>query len=131
MNFFKVVSVVASLFMACGHMRAQNPNVEVIPPEEFSTRISSDPTAYLLDVRKPEEYAAGHIAGAHLSNWLDTEYFKQKAVQLDKTKTIYIYCRSGRRSNDAAQYLASQGYKVVDLSGGILAWEEHKLPIER
>lgn len=131
MKFLKIFSVVASLFMSGYHLKADNPNIEVVSPQEFSSRLSNDSAAYLLDVRKPDEYAAGHLAGAHLNNWLDAATFKQKAADLDKTKTIYVYCRSGRRSNEAAKYLASQGYKVVDMDGGILAWEAQHLPIER
>lgn len=113
------------LFNECGYTQ-----VAVISPEEFQSRLTTDPQAYLLDVRKPAEFAEGHLAGANLINWLDIDTFKQKAAELDKTKTIYVYCRSGRRSNDAATYLASQGYKVVDMDGGILAWETQHLPIE-
>lgn len=102
---------------------------EVVSPPEFQTKIAEDKNGYLLDVRKPEEFAAGHLNGAHLLNWLDTDAFKQKAQDLDKEMTIYVYCRSGRRSNEAAHYLAKQGYKVVDMDGGILAWENAGLPV--
>lgn len=109
--------------------KATNPNVEVVPPEVFQSKLAEDTTAYLLDVRKPDEFAAGHVAGAHLHNWLDPETFKEDAKDLDKEKTIYVYCRSGRRSNEAANYLAEQGYRVVDMDGGILAWEKAGLPV--
>lgn len=104
-------------------------NVEVVSPEVFQTKISQDYDAYLLDVRQPEEYEAGHLKGAHLLNWLDSDQFMAKAGELDKSKTIYVYCRSGRRSNEAANYLAGLGYKVVDMDGGILAWEKSGRPI--
>lgn len=91
--------------------------------------LNNDSTAYLLDVRKPEEYSAGHIRDAHLLNWLDSVGFKHGTEGLDKSKTIYVYCRSGRRSNEAANYLADKGFRVVDMEGGILAWEQKNLPI--
>lgn len=109
--------------------KADTPNVEVISPQEFRTKLAGDTNSYLLDVRRPDEFAAGHLQGAHLLNWIDTPAFKQGAVTLDKAKTIYVYCRSGRRSNEAANYLARQGYKVVDMKGGILAWEKAGLPV--
>ena len=67
--------------------------------------------------------------GAHLLDWLNQKDFKEGAKKLDKTKTVYVYCRSGRRSNEAANYLANEGYKVVDMKGGILAWTDYKMPV--
>lgn len=131
MKFLKIFSLIATLFMTACSAKATNPNVEVVSPKEFQTKLTEDTSAYLLDVRKPDEFAAGHLAGAHLLNWLDTEAFKADAKNLDKEKTIYVYCRSGRRSNAAANYLAEQGYKVVDMDGGILAWEKAVLPITK
>lgn len=110
-------------------MKANNPNVEVVSPQEFKKELAADAQAYLLDVRTPEEYAAGHLAGAHLLNWLDQPVFKQHAGEIDKSKTVFVYCRSGRRSNEAARYLSSLGYKVVDMDGGIMAWESDGLPV--
>lgn len=129
MKFLKIFSLIATLFMIACSVKAANLNVEVVSPSEFQTKLAEDSAAYLLDVRKPDEFAAGHLAGAHLLNWLDPETFKEDAKNLGKSKTIYVYCRSGRRSNAAANYLAENGYKVVDMDGGILAWEKAKLPI--
>ncbi len=109
--------------------RSANSSMEVVSPAEFQTKLSEDSDAYLLDVRKPDEFNAGHLTGAHLLNWLDESSFMEGAEKLDKSKTIYVYCRSGRRSNEAANYLAKQGYRVVDMAGGILAWSENGLPI--
>lgn len=103
--------------------------VDVVSAPQFRQILDSDPDVYLLDVRTPEEYAEGHIQGAHLLNWLDPEEFKADATHLDKSKTIMTYCRSGRRSLEAATYLTSQGYKVIDLEGGIQAWEKDDFPI--
>ncbi len=131
MKLLKILSLIATLFMtACG-TKATNKNVEVVSPGEFQSKLGEDPTAYLLDVRKPDEFASGHLVRAHILNWLDSETFKEDAKDLDKRKTIYVYCRSGRRSNEAANYLAEQGYKVVDMAGGILAWEKAGLPVTK
>ncbi|MCF0189928.1 MAG: rhodanese-like domain-containing protein [Marinilabiliaceae bacterium] len=126
--------VIAALLVAAGAFFAfkcaQKPQtdgktkVEVITPAAFKERLATDSTAFLLDVRRPEEYAEGHLEGATLMNWSDQERFKEEAKKLDKSKTIYIYCRSGRRSNAAAQYLAGEGYTTVDMQGGILAWRQ-------
>lgn len=129
MKFWKIFSLIATLFMTACSTKATNPNVDVVSPQVFNSKLIEDSTAYLLDVRKPDEFAAGHIAGAHLLNWLDFATFKNDAKNLNKANTIYVYCRSGRRSNEAANYLAEQGYKMIDMAGGILAWEKDGLPV--
>ena len=129
MRLLKIFSIIAALFMTGCVAKAPDTDIEVVSPSEFQTKLQADSNGYLLDVRKPDEFASGHLKGAHLLNWLDTENFKQEAKNLDKSKTIYVYCRSGRRSNEAATYLSDQGYTVVDMNGGILAWENDKLPV--
>lgn len=129
MKIMKIIAAIASLIaVSCG--ANANDNVTMADPAQFHDMISADSAATLIDARKHDEYSAGHLKGAMLINWLDTENFKQEAAKLDKSKTIYVYCRSGRRSNQAANWLASQGFKVVDMAGGILAWEKAGLPID-
>ncbi len=129
MKILKIVSLIALIVMtACG-TKASNPNIEVVSPEVFQEKLSQDPDSYLLDVRTPDEYQAGHLEGAHLLDWLNQKDFKKESGNIDKTKTVYVYCRSGRRSNEAANYLANEGYKVVDMKGGILAWTDDKMPV--
>ncbi|TDT46973.1 rhodanese-related sulfurtransferase [Maribacter spongiicola] len=78
--------------------------------------------AILLDVRTPEEYAAGCINGALNMNWLSSE-FNQKVASLDKTKKIYVYCKKGGRSLKSQARLLELGFKnVVDLEGGYDAY---------
>ena len=48
---------------------------------------------------------------------------------LSKVSTVLVYCRSGRRSLDAAEILTHLGYKVVNLKGGIIEWKEDGLPV--
>lgn len=123
MKTLKILSCL--LMMAAGALglRAQNQNVKTVDPTEFKALLKADPKAVLLDVRRPDEFKEGHMTGAINLNWLDPDTFKAEASKLDKKKTIFVYCRSGRRSAEAANWLAKQGYKVVDLRGGWLAWE--------
>ena len=77
--------------------------------------------AVLLDVRTPDEYAAGHIPGSLL---IPFDEIKVKSDQLPQNKNteIVVYCRSGRRSAIAADTLISLGYaKIYDL-GAISSW---------
>ena len=78
----------------------------------------------ILDVRRPDEYAEGHIEGAVLMNVMEEETFAEGIDSLSSDHTYYIYCRSGRRSQNAALQMAQKGLKVIDLQGGYNAWQE-------
>ena len=74
----------------------------------------------VLDVREVEEFEALHLEGARnfpLSQLADTY------EQLDKTQPYYVICKSGIRSVRACQFLAEQGYEVVNVQGGMDAFE--------
>ena len=75
----------------------------------------------ILDVRRADEFAAGHIPGA--VNVANESIGEEPPVELpDKNQTIYVYCRSGNRSKQAAGKLATLGYKNIVEFGGILEW---------
>lgn len=84
----------------------------------------------LLDVRTPEEYAQGHIAGAANIDVFNRDFIRLAEKDLDKSKPVAVYCRSGKRSADAARQLAAKGFKVVNLEGGIMAWAQSQ-PVTR
>lgn len=111
-------------FFGC---KAQN-SVKVLTAEEFAAAVKADKKAVVLDVRRPDEFAAGHIEGAVLLNFLDTVAFNAGVEKLDKSKTYYIYCRSGRRSNNAAVLMQKKGFTVFDLGGGFLSWQRYNMP---
>ena len=91
--------------------------------------LTADPDVVILDVRKADEFAEGHIAGAILIDQFQSDFVEQVKAKLPKDKVIAIYCRSGRRSANAAGKLADIGYKCVNLKGGILAWKEAGMPV--
>ena len=103
--------------------------VEVLEPQVFIERVKADTSAIILDVRQPEEFAEGHLAQAINLDWLNQTVFINGLAKLNKQKTYYVYCRSGRRSQAAAGKLKAEGFQVVDLKGGYLHWVELGLPI--
>lgn len=103
--------------------------VEVLEPQAFIERVKADTSAIILDVRQPEEFAEGHLVQAINLDWLNQTVFINGLAKLNKQKTYYIYCRSGRRSQAAAGKLKAEGFQVVDLKGGYLHWVELGLPI--
>ncbi len=103
--------------------------VEVLEPQAFIERVKADTSAIILDVRQPEEFAEGHLAQAINLDWLNQTVFIKGLAKLNKQKTYYVYCRSGRRSQAAAGKLKAEGFQVIDLKGGYLHWVELGLPV--
>ncbi|MBQ9411462.1 MAG: MBL fold metallo-hydrolase [Bacteroidales bacterium] len=95
---------------------------------EFASAIASG-TMAVVDVRTPEEYAAGHLHGASCVNWHDRDFMEKIAKAYPKGTPLAVYCRSGRRSAAAAASLSKAGYKVSNMLGGYLAWEEENRPV--
>src|SRR5574344_1848174 len=135
MKFSRImVTLLAAMGIYVGSANAQKEvaeQINAVSPQEFQSRLAADTTAYLLDARTSTEFAAGHLKGAHQLNWLDSTVFNNGAKQLDKSKTIYVYCRSGHRSGLAARYLAANGFRVVDMTGGYIAWTANGLETEK
>lgn len=104
----------------CGEKENDMKNTyEKISMSEGLKRMESDEGYILLDVRRADEFAAGHIPGA--VNLPNEQIGKAEIPSLpDKNQTIYIYCRSGNRSKQAADKLLALGYTSLVEFGGIL-----------
>ena len=118
------------LTTACGQQRSgAAENFENVEVAAFAELIA-DSNVVILDVRKVDEFAEGHIKGAILIDQFQSDFVEQAQAKLPKGKTIAVYCRSGRRSANAAGKLADIGYKCVNLKGGILAWKKADMPYQ-
>ena len=85
----------------------------------------------LIDIRTPQEYHQGYIENAVNIDFLN-DTFLDKMEQLDKSKPIYIYCRSGNRTSYASKKLESIGFKeIYDLDGGINSWSKRGYKITK
>ena len=112
-----IFSAILGLF-SCN---AQSPDAAFrsVDVEEFA-KVIADTAVVRLDVRTPEEYAEGHIDNA-INIDVQNDSFEKKAVStLPKDKTIALYCRSGRRSKNAAKILSANGYTVWNSTAGIM-----------
>lgn len=98
-------------------------NYKSVEVKEFAT-IIQDTTVVRLDVRTQEEYAQGHIEGTCNIDVTAPDFETKALSQLPKEKTIALYCRSGRRSKKAADFLSQKGYRVVELNSGFNGWTE-------
>ena len=93
-----------------------------ITQEEAKEMMKKDDGHIIVDVRREDEYAEGHIPGAILipNESIETEPPEELP---DFDQIILVYCRSGRRSKEAAQKLADMGYAYVYEFGGIIDWD--------
>jgi glyoxylase-like metal-dependent hydrolase (beta-lactamase superfamily II)/rhodanese-related sulfurtransferase len=98
-------------------------------PEVAATALGERPAeALLLDVREPEEYAAGHVPGAVS---LPQSELATRLEEVPRDRPIVTICRSGSRSLHAAQFLRQMGYaNVTNAQGGTAAWMEAGQPVE-
>lgn len=103
-------------------------NYITLTPSEFSEKIKS-PEVYLVDVRHPDEYASGHIKGAHNIDVQTPDFVELAEKELPKGMPIAVYCGTGKRSAMASQILSSKGYKIYNLDGGLTAWKADSLPV--
>lgn len=101
----------------------------LLTPKEVVSKRDNTPQLIIVDVRTPEEYAAGHIEGAQLINWNDPT-FEQRIATMDKSQPTVVYCAVGGRSGKAYMKLKQMGFQqVFDMKGGFDAWRKDKLPV--
>ncbi|MBO3269561.1 MULTISPECIES: rhodanese-like domain-containing protein [Hymenobacter] len=102
-------------------------NTSVTPTE--TAALLQKPDVVVLDVRTPEEYADGHLAGARNIDFKAPD-FDDRIAQLDKSKTYVLYCASGNRSGKTATLMAEKGFAKVDNAGGFKDLKAAGLPTE-
>ena len=97
-------------------------NYEQITPAEAKALMDREEGYIILDVRTPVEFAERHIEGAILIPDYEIGE-KAESILTDKDQLILVYCRSGRRSKNAASELAKLGYTNIKEFGGINDWK--------
>jgi thioredoxin len=97
-------------------------NIENSSPEAFAKKITETPEPQIIDVRTPEEFTSEHIDNAVNVDWWG-DNFVSGAEKFDKSKPVFVYCKSGGRSAKAAAKLDELGFATIyNLEGGILKW---------
>ena len=114
---------ILGLTSACGQGNYENTDVPGF------AELIADSGVVILDVRTAAEFTEGHIQGAILIDQGQSDFMEKAKAALPIDKKIAIYCRSGRRSANAAGKLGDVGYKCVNLKGGIIAWKEAGKPV--
>ena len=113
----------ALMFTGCaGTSNNQTNTYRSITMDEAVTMMAEETGYIILDVRRADEYAAGHIPGA--INVANESIGTDEIPELpDKNQLIMVYYRSGRRSKEAAEKLVKLGYTNIVEFGGILDWK--------
>ena len=107
---------------------AQNA-IPALSVNDFEAKLAATPTAQLVDVRTPNEYTRGHLKKSQNINFNDDNFEDLVKTKLDKTRPIFLYCFSGGRSANAANFLRELGYtQVYDMAGGFAKWTASSKP---
>ena len=115
------------LFINCN----QNQNLNIEPNKVYDLLSNNNKNnSILLDVRTEEEFIESKINNS-LNIDFYSDNFKISILSLDKSKTYYVYCRSGRRSLNTVEFMRENGFsKSYNVDGGIIKWTDLKLPLK-
>lgn len=106
----------------------ENGEINVVTAAEFKEKSANQ---IIIDIRTPEEFVSGHIEGAININLFD-KTFVTELSKLDKSKPIFMYCRSGSRTSSAVKKASNLGFeKIYDLQGGIISWARNNYEITK
>lgn len=129
-RYCKTLIVLAGLSAALSLGQVSWSTPEALSNQELAARIEAVQAPVILDVRSPEEFAAGHIPGAvnlphrEIANRLDE-------VPAAKEEEVVVYCERGGRAGLADLALEQAGFQqVLTLTGDMQAWRQANLPIE-
>jgi rhodanese-related sulfurtransferase len=115
----KIMSFLSNLF---------GPSIPKLTAAGVSEKLKFGKHPLVVDVRQPEEFHQGHIAGAKL---IPLRELHKRMKELPQGREIICVCASGSRSNAAARMLAKEGLTVFDMQGGMAAWRHAKLPVQK
>lgn len=122
----KFISLVL-IFVLLTSCQGQTPKaVSTIDGTSYAEKLAKTQNPQLIDVRTPEEFSVEHLENASNINWNGND-FVEKVAKLDKSKPVFVYCKVGGRSSQAATKLSELGFKeIYNLDGGIMKWTGKK-----
>lgn len=122
MKFINSILVITVLFLT--GCKGQSKEIKNITTNTLETVLKSDSKIQLVDVRTPAEWQKGIIENAIKIDVTSSSFEKESLKLLDKTKPVYLYCRSGGRSMIAAEMLLKKGFEVYNIEGGYMHWQQ-------
>ena len=135
-NLIRVLisAVLIAVVASCGLQSTTDIPINNVDVNTARDLVTQDETVIVLDVRTPEEYAIGHIEGALNINIAEVD-FSERVSKLDRDKTYIIHCSANvknGRSAKSLEIMSSFGFdKLLNMEGGIIAWEQSGYPIVR
>jgi thioredoxin len=117
-----LLSTLMIFFFSCTNHSQQQHGVQLVNVQAFAEALKRSSSATIIDVRTPEEFQGGHLKDAVNFNVLAPEFANQVS-QLDRDHTVFVYCKAGGRSADAASIMKDMGFDIIyDMQGGYMAW---------
>ena len=95
---------------------------------EVNEKLKEEKRPFLLDVRQPEEFRLGHIAGAKL---IPLGELDRRLSEIPRDREVVCICASGHRSVPAVNRLIAAGYTASSVKNGMIAWQMARLPVNR
>ena len=111
-----LLTITTFLLFSC----TKKENINIVTVRELKPLLKEN--IQLVDVRTAQEYALGHIEDATLIDVKSDDFKKMIHHNLDKSKSVYVYCKLGRRGEKACDILQKEGFTVYNLKGGYTAW---------
>ena len=124
----KLTSLIGLAALAAQSALAADAPLPVVSQDAFLALVKADAQAlFVLDVRTPEEYAAGYVPGAVN---IPVDQLASRLAEVPRNREVIVYCRSGRRAAVAGEALKEHGYtRLEHLEGDMLGWQDAKLPV--
>jgi rhodanese-related sulfurtransferase len=122
-------AILAAVLVAAYEIRVRQRNFAAVSPQDAIRLMNQG--AVVFDIRKPDEFAAGHITGArHMPS--DQILTAGDSMKKYKEKPLLVYCDSGSLGGSAVRQLAEQGFtKAFTIRGGLSAWRAESLPVTK
>jgi rhodanese-related sulfurtransferase len=125
---FAVVVVLVGFFLLMSRKSAMSTmQQEIAPAQYLADFVQAGRKHLLLDVRTPEEFAGGHIAGARN---IALQALPKRLAEVPRDRPVVIYCRSGNRSKQAMRLMKQAGYSDLYDLGGIMQWSAQGQPLQ-
>lgn len=122
----KILLVILVTFQLISCQKENSKAIETLESQDYLEKLNETEKPQLIDVRTPDEFAIEHLENSENIDWNSTD-FVFNAEKLDKSKPVFVYCKVGGRSNQAANKLSELGFqKIYNLDGGIMKWSGKK-----